>query len=95
MAIRISTQTMYDRNVQQLSNLQGNMLRTQMQLSTERRVLTPADDPVELRRAGEAIEQGNAVKQDAAGERPEHEIFEPRFGRALVGAAIGSENVGR
>ncbi len=56
MAIRISTQTMYDRNVQQLSNLQGNMLRTQMQLSTERRVLTPADDPVASARALEVTQ---------------------------------------
>ncbi|HEX8604845.1 MAG TPA: flagellar hook-associated protein FlgL, partial [Pseudoduganella sp.] len=56
MAIRISTQTMYDRNVQQLSNLQGNMLRTQMQLSTLQRVLTPADDPVASARALEVTQ---------------------------------------
>lgn len=56
MAIRISTQTMYDRNVQQLSNLQGNMLRTQMQLSTMQRVLTPADDPVASARALEVTQ---------------------------------------
>lgn len=56
MAIRISTQTMYDRNVSQLSNLQGNMLRTQMQLSTDRRVLTPADDPVASARALEVTQ---------------------------------------
>lgn len=56
MAIRISTQTMYDRNVSQLANLQGNMLRTQMQLSTDRRVLTPADDPVASARALEVTQ---------------------------------------
>jgi flagellar hook-associated protein 3 FlgL len=56
MAIRISTQMMYDRNVSQLSNLHGNMLRTQMQLSTDRRVLTPADDPVASARALEVTQ---------------------------------------
>ncbi|WP_338765841.1 flagellar hook-associated protein FlgL [Massilia sp. METH4] len=56
MAIRISTQMMYDRNVSQLSNLHGNMLRTQMQLSTDRRVLTPADDPVSSARALEVTQ---------------------------------------
>ena len=51
--------------------------------------------PVEVHRAGEAVEQRHAEEQDAAGERAEDEIFEPRFGRALVGAAEGGEDVGR
>ncbi|MBB3225101.1 flagellar hook-associated protein FlgL [Pseudoduganella umbonata] len=63
MAIRISTQTMYDRNVSQLANLQGNMLRTQMQLSTDRRVLTPADDPVASARALEVTQSQQMNEQ--------------------------------
>ena len=42
--------------------------------------------PAKLGRAGEAVEQRDAVEQDAAGERAEHEIFEARLGRALVAA---------
>lgn len=56
MAIRISTQMMYDRNVSQLTSLHSNMLRTQMQLSTMQRVLTPADDPVASARALEVTQ---------------------------------------
>ena len=48
----------------------------------------------EAGRAGEAVEQGDAVEQDAGRERAEDEIFEAGFGRALVGAAVGSEHVG-
>ncbi|TWI64584.1 flagellar hook-associated protein 3 FlgL [Pseudoduganella lurida] len=51
MVARISTQMMYDRGVSQLSTLQSNLLKTQLQLSTGRRVLTPADDPVASARA--------------------------------------------
>ena len=45
--------------------------------------------------AGEPVEQRNAVKQDAAGERAENEIFEPRLGRAFVAAPVGGEDVAR
>jgi len=51
MGMRISTSQMYDTGVNQLSTLQGKLLKTQMQLSTGRRVLTPADDPVAASRA--------------------------------------------
>ena len=52
-------------------------------------------DAGEAGRPGEAVEQRNAVEQDAAGKRAEHEIFEARLGRALVGAAVGGEHVAR
>jgi flagellar hook-associated protein 3 FlgL len=63
MAIRISTQLMYDRNVTQLANLQGNMLRTQMQLVNTQRVLTPADDPVASARALEVTQSQQMNEQ--------------------------------
>ena len=44
--------------------------------------------------AREAIEQADAVEQDAAGERAEHEIFEPGLGGAGVVAAVGGQHVG-
>ena len=56
MAIRISTQMMYDRNVSLQANLQGNLLRTQLQLAQTMRVLTPADDPVASARALEVTQ---------------------------------------
>ncbi|AXA94371.1 flagellar hook-associated protein FlgL [Massilia sp. YMA4] len=56
MTLRISTSMMYDRGTSQLGTLQSNMLKTQMQLSTGRRVLTPSDDPVASARALEVTQ---------------------------------------
>ena len=56
MSLRISTSMMYERGTNQLGTLQTNMLKTQMQLSTGRRVLTPADDPVASARALEVTQ---------------------------------------
>jgi len=53
---RISTSMMYERGASQLSTLQSNLLKTQLQLSTMRRVLTPADDPVASARALEVTQ---------------------------------------
>jgi len=49
--MRISTSSLFDVNVNQLGTLQSNMLTTQQQISTGRRILTPADDPVAAARA--------------------------------------------
>ncbi|UGQ49268.1 flagellar hook-associated protein FlgL [Massilia endophytica] len=54
--MRISTSQIYDAGVSQLSTLQGNLLKTQLQLSTGRRVLTPSDDPVASARALEVTQ---------------------------------------
>ncbi|WP_307581156.1 flagellar hook-associated protein FlgL [Pseudoduganella violaceinigra] len=51
MVMRIATKTLYDNGVSQLNTLQGQLQRTQMQLSTGRRVVTPSDDPVASARA--------------------------------------------
>ncbi|RJG05944.1 flagellar hook-associated protein 3 [Noviherbaspirillum cavernae] len=44
--MRISTNMIFDLGANRLSQLQAGLVKTQQQLSTQRRVLTPADDPV-------------------------------------------------
>ncbi|MDO9421317.1 MAG: flagellar hook-associated protein FlgL [Herminiimonas sp.] len=44
--MRISTNTMYELGSRQISDLQTALFRTQQQVSSGMRVLTPADDPV-------------------------------------------------
>ncbi|MEX5746701.1 flagellar hook-associated protein FlgL [Massilia sp. X63] len=49
--MRISTLSIYNNATSQLNTLQSALARTQNQLSTNRRILTPADDPVASARA--------------------------------------------
>ncbi|UVW27900.1 flagellar hook-associated protein FlgL [Massilia sp. H6] len=49
--MRISTLSIYSNATSQLNTLQNALARTQTQLSTQRRILTPADDPVASARA--------------------------------------------
>lgn len=44
--MRISTTSIYEAGATRLSDLQSALMKTQQQLSSNRRVLTPADDPV-------------------------------------------------
>lgn len=44
--MRISTNTIYEMGSSKLGDLQSGLVKTQQQLSTQRRILTPADDPV-------------------------------------------------
>jgi flagellar hook-associated protein 3 FlgL len=44
--MRISTATMYEMGVGRITGLQASLAKTQQQLSTGRRILTPSDDPV-------------------------------------------------
>lgn len=44
--MRISTSMIYDMGSGKIADLQAAMLKTQQQISTGRRVLTPADDPI-------------------------------------------------
>ena len=44
--MRISTNTLFETGATRLSDLQARLSKTQVQLSTGRRILTPADDPV-------------------------------------------------
>ncbi|MEG2963134.1 MAG: flagellar hook-associated protein FlgL, partial [Janthinobacterium sp.] len=54
--MRISTRMIYDQGSSQLNTLQGALNRTQMQLSSNRRNLTPADDPIASARALEVTQ---------------------------------------
>ncbi|HZV64268.1 MAG TPA: flagellar hook-associated protein 3, partial [Telluria sp.] len=54
--MRISTLTIFDIGASQLGTLQSQMAKTQMQLSTNRRMLTPADDPIASARALEVTQ---------------------------------------
>ncbi len=49
--MRISTSTIYNANVNLLNQQQAQLLHTQQQISTQRRILTPADDPIASARA--------------------------------------------
>lgn len=44
--MRISTSSLYEASTTQMSNMQTQMAKTQMQLGANKRVLTPSDDPV-------------------------------------------------
>jgi flagellar hook-associated protein 3 FlgL len=61
--MRISTGTIYDTNVNQLSQQQGKLLHTQQQLASGRRMLTPADDPFASARALEISQSDSANTQ--------------------------------
>lgn len=58
--MRISTSMIYDRGVGAIQNQWKNILQTQQQVATGRRVLTPADDPIASARSLE-IGQTKAV----------------------------------
>jgi len=44
--MRISTNQIYDQNIRSIMNNQGDLAKTQEQLATGKRILTPSDDPV-------------------------------------------------
>src|SRR5471032_2092930 len=56
MSMRISSKTIYDVGVGQISSLQTALARTQQQLSTGRKNLTAADDPIATARALEVTQ---------------------------------------
>lgn len=66
--MRISTLSIYGNATSQLNTLQSALARTQMQLSTNRRILTPADDPVASARALE-VSQSKAMNEGFASNR--------------------------
>jgi flagellar hook-associated protein 3 FlgL len=49
--MRISTQLMYDAGIKAIGKQQGELYRTQQQLSTGKRVMSPSDDPIASSRA--------------------------------------------
>ena len=44
--MRISTNLIFERGLQSIQDVTNQQQKTQLQLSTGRKVLTPADDPV-------------------------------------------------
>ncbi|MGW8393929.1 flagellar hook-associated protein FlgL [Pseudoduganella sp. HUAS MS19] len=65
MVMRIATRTIYESGVSQLNTLQAQLQKTQLQLSTMRRVVTPSDDPVASARALEVSQSKNMNTQFA------------------------------
>ena len=66
--MRISTKTMYETGTSRLSDLQSRLMQTQQQISTGRRILTPADDPVASARAYD-VTQARSVNAQYATNR--------------------------
>ena len=54
--MRISTQTLFDSGSARIGDLQLSLNKTQQQLATGRRVLTPSDDPIAAARALEVTQ---------------------------------------
>ncbi len=58
--MRVSTNNLFEAGIAAINRQQQDLLKTQQQLSTGRRVLTPADDPIASTRALQ-VEQADAV----------------------------------
>ena len=58
--MRIASSTMYETGVNQLNSLQSSLARTQQQIAANRRMLSPADDPIASARALE-VSQSKSV----------------------------------
>ncbi|MHB1052933.1 MAG: flagellar hook-associated protein FlgL [Thiobacillus sp.] len=54
--MRISTQTLFETGAARMGELQSGLARTQQQISSGRRILTPSDDPVGAARALEVTQ---------------------------------------
>ncbi|WP_426110145.1 flagellar hook-associated protein FlgL [Massilia sp. PWRC2] len=63
--MRISTNSMYATSTAQLGTLQSQLAKTQMQLSTNKRMLTPSDDPIASARALEVTQSQSVNAQFA------------------------------
>ena len=63
--MRISTSSLFESGTNQLGTLQSAIAKTQMQLSTNRRMLTAADDPIAAARALEVTQSQSVNTQFA------------------------------
>ena len=66
--MRISTKIIFDSGSSQISKLQSQLVKTQDQISTQRRVLVPSDDPIASARAL-IIKQNQALNTQYAANR--------------------------
>ena len=82
--MRISTNTIFETGTNQMGTLQSGMARTQMQLSTTRRMLTAADDPIASARALE-VTQSQSMNTQFATNRQNAKSSLSQVGLALAG----------
>ena len=61
--MRVSTNTIYDQSSSKLSDLQSKMNTTQAQISAQKRILTPSDDPVASARVLEVTQSQSVNAQ--------------------------------
>ncbi len=66
--MRVSTNTMYSAGVARMNELQTSLLKTQQQVATGRRILTPADDPLGAAQALN-LSQGQSMNTQFAANR--------------------------
>jgi flagellar hook-associated protein 3 FlgL len=66
--MRISTSTLYSEGVTAMQQMQSNLARTQLQMTTGQRMLSPADDPAAAARAIE-LKQADASNTQLASNR--------------------------
>lgn len=66
--MRISTNTFFESGTSRLSELQARLMQSQQQISTGRRILTPADDPIAAARAYD-VTQARSVNEQFATNR--------------------------
>ena len=63
--MRVSTNTIFETGAAKISELQSALLKTQQQISANRRLLTPADDPIAAARALEVTQSQSLNSQYA------------------------------
>jgi len=61
--MRISTNTIYETGTSLMLQQQENLIKTQQQISTERRILTPSDDPIAAAQALNITQSASMNKQ--------------------------------
>lgn len=66
--MRVSTNTLYAAGAARLSDLQSGIVKTQQQISSGRRILTPSDDPIGAARVLD-LSQGQAINTQLASNR--------------------------
>lgn len=66
--MRISTNTLYSAGQSRITDLQSSLVKTQQQLATGRKILTPADDPIGASQVLN-LEQGQAMNAQFATNR--------------------------
>jgi len=64
--MRISTQILFESGAARLGDLQSGLVKTQQQISTGRRILSPSDDPIGAARALEVTQSQSINTQYAA-----------------------------